>query len=203
MLCAGDADRRCGFRCLLRAGRRGGQFAELPMSARVYSVLILCTGNSARSVMAEALFNVLGNGRFRAYSAGSHPTGTINLFAAERCASIGYDTSTLRSKSWDEFAAPDATPMDFVITVCDAAAGETCPLWPGTPLTAHWGFEDPAAFDGSDDEKRQVFDKVFRQITNRVTQFVNLPLSLLDAAAIHRAMREIGERAPQNPEARA
>jgi len=167
------------------------------MSDKVYSVLILCTGNSSRSIMAEALFNVLGKGRFRAYSAGSHPAGTVNPFAAERCAAFGYDTSTLRSKRWDEFATPDAPQMDFVITVCDQAAGETCPFWPGTPLTAHWSFEDPAAFEGPDDEKRRVFDKVFRQIMSRVTQFVNLPLHLLDHAAIHREMRAIGERQPE------
>jgi len=166
------------------------------MSDKVYSVLILCTGNSSRSIMAEALFNVLGNGRFRAFSAGSHPAGTVNPFAAERCASIGYDPSKLRSKSWDEFAKPGAPQMDFVITVCDNAAGETCPFWPGAPITAHWGFEDPAAFDGSDEDKRKVFDKVFRQIMNRVTQFVNLPLHLLDDAAIHHEMKAIGERAP-------
>ena len=168
------------------------------MSNKVYSILILCTGNSARSVMAEALFNVLGKGRFRAYSAGSHPAGRVNPFAVERCASIGYDTSALRSKSWDEFAQPDAPQMDFVITVCDDAAGETCPFWPGTPLTAHWGFEDPAAFDGTDEAKREVFDKVYRQIMNRVMQFVNLPLHLLDDASIHREMRAIGERAPDD-----
>lgn len=172
------------------------------MSDKVYSVLILCTGNSARSIMAEALFNVLGKGRFRAYSAGSHPAGRVNPFAAERCAAIGYDTSGLRSKSWDEFAKPGAPQMDFVITVCDDAAGETCPFWPGTPMTAHWGFEDPAAFEGTDDEKRQVFDKVFRQIMNRVSQFVNLPLHLLDDVAIHREMKAIGERPPEAPDNR-
>ena len=167
------------------------------MSDKVYSVLILCTGNSARSIMAEALFNILGKGRFRAYSAGSHPTGTVNPFAAQRCAAFGYDTSKLRSKSWDEFATPDAPKMDFVITVCDQAAGETCPFWPGTPMTAHWGFRDPAAFEGSDEEKRQEFDNVFRQIMSRVMQFVNLPLHMLDHAAIHRELRAIGEHPPE------
>ncbi|PXW24880.1 arsenate reductase ArsC [Paraburkholderia caballeronis] len=171
-------------------------------SNRVYSVLILCTGNSARSIMAEALFNLLGKGRFRAYSAGSHPAGRVNPFAAERCAAFGYDTSALRSKSWDEFATPDAPRMDFVITVCDQAAGETCPFWPGAPLTAHWGFEDPAAFDGSDDDRRKVFDKVFRQIMSRVQQFVNLPLHVLDHNAIQREMRAIGERAPEAADGR-
>ncbi|AUT75111.1 arsenate reductase ArsC [Paraburkholderia hospita] len=164
------------------------------MSDKPYSVLILCTGNSARSIMAEALFNVLGKGRFRAYSAGSHPSGAVNPFAVERCNALGYDTAQMRSKSWDEFAKPDAPQMDFVITVCDQAAGEVCPIWLGKPVTAHWGFEDPAAFQGTDDEKRKVFDKVYRQIMNRVSQFVNLPLHVLDHNAIQREMRAIGER---------
>ncbi len=125
------------------------------MTGKPYSILILCTGNSSRSIMAEALFNEAGNGRFRAYSAGSHPAGHVNPFALERCAALGYDTSKLRSKRWDEFATPDAPRMDFVLTVCDQAAGEVCPIWPGQPMTAHWGFADPAAFDGSDDEKRR------------------------------------------------
>ncbi|MBI0326972.1 arsenate reductase ArsC [Burkholderia plantarii] len=167
------------------------------MSDKTYSILILCTGNSARSIMAEALFNVLGKGRFRAYSAGSHPTGAVNPFAVERCAAIGYDTSNLRSKSWDEFATPDAPRMDFVVTVCDQAAGEVCPIWPGSPLTAHWGFEDPAAFDGTDEQKRKVFDKVFRQILGRVSQFVNLPLHMLDRNAIQQEMRAIGQHLPE------
>lgn len=165
------------------------------MSDKTFNVLVLCTGNSARSVMAEALFKVLGKGRFRAYSAGSHPSGKVNPFAAERCHSIGYDVSSLRSKSWDEFAAPDAPKMDFVITVCDQAAGEVCPIWPGTPITAHWGFQDPAAFEGTDEEKRKLFDKVFRQIMGRVSQFVNLPLHVLDRNAIQKEMRAIGEQA--------
>ncbi|MCA7086767.1 arsenate reductase ArsC [Cupriavidus sp. DB3] len=165
------------------------------MSDKTFNVLVLCTGNSARSVMAEALFNVLGKGRFRAYSAGSHPSGKVNPFAAERCQSIGYDVSALRSKSWDEFAAADAPKMDFVITVCDQAAGEVCPIWPGTPITAHWGFQDPAAFEGTDEEKRKLFDKVFRQIMGRVGQFVNLPLHVLDRNAIQKEMRAIGGQA--------
>jgi arsenate reductase len=164
------------------------------MSEKKWSVLILCTGNSARSVMAEALFNVLGEGRFHAYSAGSHPSGAVNPFALERCDALGYDTTGLRSKSWDEFAVPGAPQMDFVITVCDQAAGEVCPIWPGKPMTAHWGFEDPAAFEGSDADKRKVFSKVYRQVLNRVSQFVKLPLHVLDGNAIQREMRAIGER---------
>ncbi|MDR5757863.1 arsenate reductase ArsC [Caballeronia sp. LZ035] len=164
------------------------------MSEHPYSVLILCTGNSARSIMAEALFNVLGKGKFRAYSAGSHPSGTVNPFAVEQCKSLGYDTSQMRSKSWDEFATPDAPQMDFVITVCDQAAGEACPLWPGKPMTAHWGFQDPAAFDGSDEQKRAFFNKIYRLIMNRVSQFVNLPLHVLDRNAIQHEMRAIGDR---------
>ncbi|MCY0388392.1 arsenate reductase ArsC [Robbsia sp. Bb-Pol-6] len=164
------------------------------MNKNEYSILILCTGNSARSVMAEALFNVMGEGRFRAYSAGSHPSGTVNPFAIEQCAALGYDVAQLRSKSWDEFATPDAPHMDFVITVCDQAAGETCPIWPGKPLTAHWGFQDPAAFEGSDAEKRALFSKIYRQLLWRVRQFVDLPLNILDRTAIQREMRAIGDK---------
>jgi arsenate reductase len=169
------------------------------MTDRQYSILVLCTGNSSRSVMAEALFNTLGKGRFKAYSAGSHPSGTVNPFAIERCESLGYDVSQLRSKSWDEFATLDAPHMDFVVTVCDQAAGEVCPIWPGKPMTAHWGFEDPAAFEGTDEEKRQVFGKVYRQILGRVSQFVNLPLHVLDGNAIQRELRAIGERPAEGP----
>ena len=122
------------------------------MPFKTFNVLVLCTGNSARSVMAEALFNVLGKGRFRAYSAGSQPTGKMNPFAVERCEAIGYDVSALRSKSWEEFAASDAPKMDFILTVCDQAAGEICPVWPGKLITAHWGFQDPPAFERSDEE---------------------------------------------------
>jgi arsenate reductase (thioredoxin) len=169
------------------------------MTDKQYSILVLCTGNSSRSVMVEALFNTLGKGRFKAYSAGSHPSGTVNPFTIERCESLDYDVSQLRSKSWDEFATPDAPHMDFVITVCDQAAGEVCPIWPGKPMTAHWGFEDPAAFEGTDEEKRQVFSKVYRQILGRVSQFVNLPLHVLDSNAIRRELRAIGERPAEGP----
>jgi arsenate reductase (thioredoxin) len=162
------------------------------MTDKIYNVLVLCTGNSARSIMAEALINIMGKGRFRAYSAGSHPTGKVNTFAVEKVASIGYPTDTLRSKSWDEFTLPDAPQMDFIITVCDNAAGEMCPVWPGQPVSAHWGFEDPAAVEGSDDVKRQAFEKIFRLISNRVQLLVNLPLPTLDKAAIKREMQTIG-----------
>ena len=169
------------------------------MPDKTFNVLVLCTGNSARSVMAEALFNVLGKGRFRAYSAGSQPTGKVNPFAVERCEAIGYDVSALRSKSWEEFAASDAPKMDFILTVCDQAAGEICPVWPGKPITAHWGFQDPAAFEGSDEEKRELFNKVFRQIMARVSQFVNLPLHVLDRNATQKEMRAIGQQ-PVEPQ---
>lgn len=162
------------------------------MTDRTYNVLILCTGNSARSIMAEALINTMGQGRFKAYSAGSHPTGTVNPFAIEKVISIHYPSENLRSKSWDEFATPDAPIMDFIITVCDDAAGEVCPVWPGQPISAHWGFEDPAAVEGSEEEKRQAFEKTFRHILNRVRLFVSLPFHVLDHAAIHHELAKIG-----------
>jgi arsenate reductase len=157
-----------------------------------FNILVLCTGNSARSIMAEALLNMLGNGRFKAYSAGSFPTGRVNPFAIEQVKAIGYPTDHLRSKSWDEFAQPGAPKMDFIITVCDNAAGEVCPVWPGQPISAHWGFEDPAAAEGSDEEKRASFNKVFLQIRNRVSKFASLPLTDLDHLSIKREMDQIG-----------
>ncbi len=167
------------------------------MSDRIFNVLILCTGNSARSIMAEALFNTLGNGRFKAYSAGSHPTGRVNPFAIEQVKAVGYPIDRLRSKSWDEFAAPGAPRMDFVITVCDNAAGEVCPVWPGQPVSAHWGFEDPAAVQGSDDDKRAAFRKIFHQIRNRVSLFASLPLENIDRLAIKRETDAIGQTDPE------
>jgi arsenate reductase len=163
------------------------------VSNKTYNILVLCTGNSARSIMAEALINTMGHGRFRAYSAGSHPTGTVNPFAVEQIGKLDYPLDKLRSKSWDEFARPDAPQMDFIITVCDKAAGEVCPVWPGQPISAHWGFEDPAAVEGSDEEKRRAFAKTFRHIMNRVQVFVNLPLALLERSAIKREMDNIGK----------
>jgi arsenate reductase len=183
------SDNCCGGQaCDLTCAPGAGQAVE-----RVFNVLILCTGNSARSIMAEALINTMGQGRFRAWSAGSRPTGKVNPLAIDKLRAIGYPTDGLRSKSWDEFAVPGAPQMDFVITVCDNAAGEVCPLWPGQSVSAHWGFEDPAAAEGSDEDKRRAFDKVFRLMMNRVRLFVNLPLGTLDAAALRRELDHIGQ----------
>lgn len=159
---------------------------------RPYNILVLCTGNSARSIMGEALFNTLGAGRFKAYSAGSHPTGRVNPFAIEQISALGYPIEGLLSKSWDEFARPDSPQMDFIVTVCDNAAGEVCPLWPGQPVTAHWGFPDPAAVVGSDEQKRAAFAQTLRQIRNRVQLFLSLPLETLDRMAIESRMKAIG-----------
>jgi arsenate reductase len=145
--------------------------------------------------MAEALINVMGAGRFRAFSAGSHPTGKVNPFAVEQAKILGYPIENLRSKSWDEFARPDTPHMDFIITVCDNAAGEVCPIWPGQPISAHWGFEDPSATEGSDEIKRRAFAKTVEQIMTRVRLLVNLPLQTLDNSAIQRELQAIGRTA--------
>jgi arsenate reductase len=158
------------------------------------NILVLCTGNSARSIMGEALFNTMGAGRFQAYSAGSHPSGKVNPFAIEQVRALGYPVEGLRSKSWDEFAQPGAPEMDFVVTVCDKAAGEMCPLWPGQPVTAHWGFPDPVAVEGTDEEKRAAFAQTLRQIQRRVQLFLSLPLETLDRMAIESRMRAIGKQ---------
>lgn len=165
------------------------------MTEKIYNVLFLCTGNSARSIMAEALVTTMGKGRFKGFSAGSKPGGKVNPFAIEKVKETGYPVDHLRSKSWDEFAAPDAPHMDFIITVCDNAAGEVCPIWPGHPASAHWSFEDPAAVAGTDEEKRAAFNKIFRQIMARMSTFVGLPLHLLDKNAIHHEIKKIGETA--------
>lgn len=165
------------------------------MTDKTYNVLFLCTGNSARSIMAEALVSTMGKGRFRGFSAGSHPGGTVNPFAIEQVMATGYPIENLRSKNWDEFTGPDTPHMNFIITVCDNAAGETCPIWPGHPLSAHWGFEDPAAVVGTDEEKREVFHRIFRQIMTRVNAFVSLPLHMLEKNAIQQEIKTIGKSA--------
>ena len=163
------------------------------MADKTYNVLFLCTGNSARSIMAEALLTTMGKGRFQGYSAGSHPGGVVNPFAIVQVKKTGYPIENLRSKSWDEFAQPGAPKMDFIITVCDNAAGEVCPIWPGQPISAHWGFEDPAVAQGSDEDKRRVFEKVYRQILSRVHVFLSLPLAMLEKSAIQHEIKTIGE----------
>ena len=158
-----------------------------------YNVLFLCTGNSARSVLAEVLLNHHGAGRFRAYSAGSHPAGKVNPFALELLRQNSLPFEGLRSKSWDEFAAPGAPALDFVFTVCDQAAGEACPFWPGQPVTAHWGVEDPAAAQGTDDEKRRAFLNAFRVLGARVRLFASLRPELLERTALQAKLKEIGK----------
>lgn len=158
------------------------------------NVLFLCTGNSARSVMAETLLNHWGKGRFTAFSAGSHPTGRVNPLTIELLERLKLPTAGLRSKSWDEFATPDAPQLDFVFTVCDNAAGEVCPIWPGQPISAHWGFPDPAAFVGPEAEKRLQFADVFRQIENRIKIFTALPLERLSRLAIQHEVEKLGAR---------
>jgi len=162
------------------------------MSDRPFNVLFLCTGNSARSVLAEGILRKDGAGRFNAFSAGSHPKGAVNPFALKVLESYGYPAEGYRSKSWDEFAAPGAPVMDFVFTVCDSAAGEACPIWPGQPMTAHWGIEDPAAIKGTDIEKERAFVTAFRYLKNRISIFVSLPIRSLDRMALGAKLREIG-----------
>jgi arsenate reductase len=160
---------------------------------RPLNVLFLCTGNSARSILAEAYLNARGQGRFRAYSAGSHPNGKVNPFALELLGKHRIDTGGLRSKSWDEFAAPGAPPLHFVFTVCDNAAGEVCPLWPGQPITAHWGVADPAAAQGSNEDKRKAFLKAFTELSTRINLMLALPMEKLDRQALAGRLQEIGK----------
>ena len=174
------------------------------MSAdRIYNVLFLCTGNSARSILGEALLNQVGSGRFRAYSAGSHPKGHVHPLALEVLAATGSATDGLRSKAWDEFDVPGAPKMDFVFTVCDQAAGEACPIWPGQPMTAHWGIEDPAAVEGPEYQRRVAFEDALRFMRNRIAAFVSLPIDSIDALTLGSKLRGIGAmdgstaRAPQ------
>ncbi len=163
------------------------------MTEKIYNVLFLCTGNSARSIMAESILRQLGAGRFNAFSAGSHPKGEVNSYALLTLEKMGFPYEGFRSKNWDEFAVPGAPQMDFVFTVCDNAAGEACPLWPGQPMTAHWGIEDPAAEDGSDIEKQRAFSLAFRYLKNRIEQFCAIPLQRLDRLALGARLSAIGE----------
>ena len=158
-----------------------------------YNVLFLCTGNSARSIIAEALLNHWGRGRFRAYSAGSHPTGQVNPRALAMLTRNHLPTEGLRSKSWDEFTTPDAPPLHFVFTVCDRAAQEVCPYWPGQPMTAHWGIQDPAAVEGSDEEKDRAFNRAFRELDARLKIFTSLRLEKLDGLALQKQLDAIGK----------
>jgi arsenate reductase len=164
------------------------------MSNRLYNVLFVCTGNSARSVLAEALLNHLGRERFKAYSAGSTPTGVVNPLTLQALEHLHLDTTGYRSKAWDEFATPDSPPLDFVFTVCDKAAGEVCPVWPGQPMTAHWGMPDPAAVQGSDAEKRQAFLDTALLLKRRIELMLALPVSTLDKISLQHAVRDIGQQ---------
>ncbi len=163
------------------------------------NVLFLCTGNSARSILAEAYLNSAGRGRFVAYSAGSHPQGRVNPLALELLAKNRLDVAGLRSKSWDEFAVPGAPQMDFVFTVCDQAAGEACPLWPGQPMTAHWGIDDPAAVEGSDEDKRRAFLVAFKALGIRIDLFLNLPLDKIDGLSLKARLDRIGRQTQASP----
>ena len=163
------------------------------MSDRPFNVLFLCTGNSARSILAEVLLNHWGKGRFNAYSAGSHPGGQVNPFALELLEKNRLPTEGLRSKSWDEFAQAGAPELDFVFTVCDNAAGEVCPVWPGQPMTAHWGVPDPAAVEGSDDDKRKAFFQTFNPLQNRISMFASLPIDKIDRIKLQKTLQDIGK----------
>jgi arsenate reductase len=165
---------------------------------RVYNVLFLCTGNSARSILAEVLLNQGGKGRFKAYSAGSFPKGEVNPHAIRLLETLKLPTDGLRSKSWDEFAKPGAPPLDFIITVCDNAAGEVCPIWPGKPVTAHWGIPDPAAAEGSDAEIAAAFAMAARQLCTRIDLFLNLPLASIDRMTIQNRLKDIQAKASQS-----
>ncbi len=163
------------------------------MAEKTYNVLFLCTGNSARSILAEAILDRLGKHRFNAFSAGSQPKGEPHPQALKLLESLKYDTSQFKSKSWDEFAKPDAPELDFVFTVCDNAANEVCPVWPGQPMNAHWGVPDPAAVEGSDAEIAAAFAETYRLMNNRITAFVNLPLQSIDRLSLAKRLEKIGE----------
>ena len=168
------------------------------MTDPVFNVLFLCTGNSARSILAECILNREGKGRFRAFSAGSHPKGQVHPFAIDLLKKMNHPTAGLRSKSWDEFAAPDAPKLDFVFTVCDTAANEVCPIWPGQPMTAHWGIPDPAAAEGTDAERHLAFADAYRMLNNRISVFTSLPLRSLDRLTLQKRLDEIGRPLSQS-----
>jgi arsenate reductase len=168
------------------------QVIPSPVAGEPYRVLFLCTGNSARSIMAECAMNRWGAGRFVAFSAGSHPRGRVHPAALELLRQLGYSTEGLRSKSWDEFARPESLPLDFVFTVCDQAAGESCPLWTGRPVTAHWGVEDPAAFVGPLDAQMRLFTRIYLELESRIRLFASLRLEDLDSLTLRRRLDEIG-----------
>lgn len=163
------------------------------MTDRVFNVLFLCTGNSARSILAEAILNRIGAGRFKAYSAGSLPKGEVHPIALELLKKQNYDSSEMRSKDWAEFSTPESPRMDFVFTVCDNAANEVCPVWPGQPMTAHWGIPDPAAFEGADTEKFIAFADTLRMLARRIDIFINLPIQSLDKLSLQKQLGEIGK----------
>ncbi len=163
------------------------------MPNRDYNVLFLCTGNSARSIMAEAILNRIGQGRFKAFSAGSHPKGDVHPYALDLLKTLNFKTDFARSKSWDEFAGPDAPKMDFVFTVCDSAAAEACPVWPGQPMTAHWGVPDPAAATGTEAEIRFAFSEAYRIHNSRILIFTSLPLKSIEKLALQKRLDEIGK----------
>ena len=169
------------------------------MSARTYNVLFLCTGNSARSILAESIMTRLGKGRFVGLSAGSHPKGAVHPLALELLHSLGFPTQGLRSKSWEEFAAPHGPHLDFVITVCDNAAGEVCPYWPGQPMTAHWGIPDPAAVEGSAVDKMFAFRQAFRALETRIKLFLSLPIASIDKMRLQERMNAIGHTSDDAP----
>jgi arsenate reductase (thioredoxin) len=163
------------------------------MDNKTFNVLFLCTGNTARSIMAEVLLNSMAGNRFHAFSAGSYPKGAVNPYALDLLQKNRLPTEGLRSKSWDEFDAPGAAPLDFVFTVCDQAAGEVCPVWPGQPMTAHWGIEDPAAVEGTDEQRRKAFFKAYNQLHHRLSIFVSLPMDKLDRLTLQKRLDEIGK----------
>jgi len=168
------------------------------MTGDIKNVLFLCTGNSARSIIAEAIMNRVGAGRFHGYSAGSHPTGTVNPHAIALLKALNHPTGDLRSKDWNEFSGPDAPQMDFVFTVCDNAANEVCPIWPGQPMSAHWGLPDPAAAEGTDAEIAAAFADTYRMMNNRIEIFVNLPHASLDRLSLQRHLDEVGRTLPES-----